>query len=227
MHFWVLQIIFASLPMLLYLVHVSCVMQKEDKLNKKEEELKVAQTNGAIVEMPLEETEIRKFRYGLEEHSKVKMAGVEACCEPIPSASSSLSLRWLSCWSSDTSRDSDWMRFTLANKTSATSGGLLPLLPHREKHLHLLDAAGFLDVSCLGYHWSFPLTQEHYKTMWRIQRMSLSSGLPSPSSGSSSTIPLSTMFPHRHKLVPRDRNSSFCYSYSKQGSEQNFANYRA
>ena len=83
--------------MLLYLVHVSCVMQKEDKLNKKEEELKVAQTNGAIVEMPLEETEIRKFRYGLEEHSKVKMAGVEACCEPIPSASSSLSLRWLSC----------------------------------------------------------------------------------------------------------------------------------
>ncbi|CAO2628119.1 Gap junction alpha-1 protein [Lemmus lemmus] len=44
--FWVLQIIFVSVPTLLYLAHVFYVMRKEEKLNKKEEELKVAQTDG-------------------------------------------------------------------------------------------------------------------------------------------------------------------------------------
>lgn len=51
------------------------------------------------------------------------------------------------------------------------------------------------------------------------------SGLPSPSNGSLSTVALSTMSLHRDKLVPGDRNSSSCDSYSKQGSEQNPANY--
>lgn len=71
--FWVLQIIFVSVPTLLYLAHVFYVMRKEEKLNKKEEELKVAQTDGVNMEMHLKQTEIKKFKYGIEEHGKVKM----------------------------------------------------------------------------------------------------------------------------------------------------------
>jgi gap junction protein alpha 1 len=95
-HFWVLQIIFVSAPTLLYLAHVFYVMQKEEKLNKKEEELKVAQTKGVNVEMHLKQIEIKKFKYGIEEHSKVKTRG--ACCEPKSSVSSSSpSLTWPFC----------------------------------------------------------------------------------------------------------------------------------
>nr|XP_058147556.1 gap junction alpha-1 protein-like [Dasypus novemcinctus]VZQ70957.1 TPA: connexin K1 [Dasypus novemcinctus] len=73
--FWVLQIIFVSVPTLLYLSHVFYVMRKEEKLNKKEEELKVAQTSVVSVEMHLQEVEIRKLKYGMEEHGKMKMRG--------------------------------------------------------------------------------------------------------------------------------------------------------
>ncbi|KAL4843235.1 hypothetical protein H8958_007727 [Nasalis larvatus] len=73
--FWVLQIIFVSVPTLLYLAHVFYVMRKEEKLNKKEEELKAAQTDGVNVEMHLKQIEIKKFKYGIEEHGKVKMRG--------------------------------------------------------------------------------------------------------------------------------------------------------
>lgn len=44
-------------------------------MNKKEEQLKVAPTDGASVEVHLEEIEIKKFKYGIKEHGKVKMRG--------------------------------------------------------------------------------------------------------------------------------------------------------
>uniref|UniRef100_A0A673FLQ1 Connexin 40.8 n=1 Tax=Sinocyclocheilus rhinocerous TaxID=307959 RepID=A0A673FLQ1_9TELE len=43
--FWVLQIIFVSMPTLLYLSHVVFLMHKEEKLNKKEEKLREIQTS--------------------------------------------------------------------------------------------------------------------------------------------------------------------------------------
>ncbi|XP_028653620.1 gap junction alpha-1 protein [Erpetoichthys calabaricus] len=73
--FWVLQIIFVSTPTLLYLAHVFYLMRKEEKLNKKEEELKIVQNDGGDVDLPLKQIEIKKFKYGLEEHGKVKMKG--------------------------------------------------------------------------------------------------------------------------------------------------------
>ncbi|KAG8582582.1 hypothetical protein GDO81_008123 [Engystomops pustulosus] len=73
--FWVLQIIFVSTPTLLYLAHVFYLMRKEEKLNRKEEELKIVQNDGANVDMYLKQIEIKKFKYGLEEHGKVKMRG--------------------------------------------------------------------------------------------------------------------------------------------------------
>uniref|UniRef100_A0A8C8ZEU3 Gap junction protein n=1 Tax=Prolemur simus TaxID=1328070 RepID=A0A8C8ZEU3_PROSS len=74
--FWVLQILFVSVPTLLYLAHVFYVMRKEEKLNKQQvKELKVAQTDGVSVEMHLQEIEIKKFKYGIEEHDRVKIRG--------------------------------------------------------------------------------------------------------------------------------------------------------
>ncbi|MBN3326488.1 CXA1 protein, partial [Atractosteus spatula] len=73
--FWVLQIIFVSTPTLLYLAHVFYLMRKEEKLNKREEELKAVQNVGSDVDVPLKQIEMKKFKYGLEEHGKVKMKG--------------------------------------------------------------------------------------------------------------------------------------------------------
>ncbi|XP_015215403.1 gap junction alpha-1 protein [Lepisosteus oculatus] len=73
--FWVLQIIFVSTPTLLYLAHVFYLMRKEEKLNKREEELKAVQNVGSDVDAPLKQIEMKKFKYGLEEHGKVKMKG--------------------------------------------------------------------------------------------------------------------------------------------------------
>uniref|UniRef100_A0A8C1GEI6 Gap junction protein n=1 Tax=Cyprinus carpio TaxID=7962 RepID=A0A8C1GEI6_CYPCA len=72
---WVLQIIFVSTPTLLYLAHIFYLMRKEEKLNRREEELKVVQNDGGDVELHLKKIEHKKFKHGLEEHGKVKMKG--------------------------------------------------------------------------------------------------------------------------------------------------------
>ncbi|XP_041963581.1 gap junction alpha-1 protein [Alosa sapidissima] len=73
--FWVLQIIFVSMPTLLYLSHVLYLMHKEEKLLKKEENLRAIQSQGGNVDAPLQKIQQRKFKYGLEEHGKIKMRG--------------------------------------------------------------------------------------------------------------------------------------------------------
>ncbi|KAM4602062.1 gap junction alpha-1 protein-like isoform 1-T2 [Polymixia lowei] len=73
--FWVLQIIFVSTPTLLYLCHVFYLMHKEEKLNLKEEILREIQSRGEDVEVPLRKIELKKVKYGVEEHGKVKMKG--------------------------------------------------------------------------------------------------------------------------------------------------------
>ncbi|KPP79846.1 connexin 43-like [Scleropages formosus] len=73
--FWVLQIIFVSTPTLLYLGHVFHLTHKEQKLRRREEELKVIRKEGADVDVPLKTIELKRFKYGLEEHGKVKMKG--------------------------------------------------------------------------------------------------------------------------------------------------------
>ncbi|KAM8826991.1 gap junction alpha-1 protein [Synchiropus picturatus] len=73
--FWVLQIIFVSTPTLLYLAHVFYLNRKEQKLNRKEEVLKAVQNDGGDVDIPLKKIEMKKLKYGIEEHGKVKMKG--------------------------------------------------------------------------------------------------------------------------------------------------------
>ncbi|XP_052001382.1 gap junction alpha-1 protein-like [Xyrauchen texanus] len=72
---WVLQIIFVSIPTLLYLSHVVFLMHKEEKLNKKEEKFKDIQSKGGDVDVLLRKIETKKFKYGLEDHGKIKMRG--------------------------------------------------------------------------------------------------------------------------------------------------------
>ncbi|XP_051954513.1 gap junction alpha-1 protein-like [Xyrauchen texanus] len=72
---WVMQIIFVSTPTLLYLAHVFYLIRKEEKLNRKLEELKVVQNDGGDVEIHLKNIEFKKLKHGLQEHGKVKMKG--------------------------------------------------------------------------------------------------------------------------------------------------------
>uniref|UniRef100_A0A8C2I1W4 Connexin 40.8 n=1 Tax=Cyprinus carpio TaxID=7962 RepID=A0A8C2I1W4_CYPCA len=50
-HLWVLQIIFVSMPTLLYLSHVMFLMHKEEKLNKEEEILRNTQSERGDVDV--------------------------------------------------------------------------------------------------------------------------------------------------------------------------------
>lgn len=63
---------YLSVPTLLYLAHVF-YDAKGRETEQEREELKVAQTDGANVDMHLKQIEIKKFKYGIEEHGKVKM----------------------------------------------------------------------------------------------------------------------------------------------------------
>ncbi|KAL6477342.1 hypothetical protein MHYP_G00131770 [Metynnis hypsauchen] len=73
--FWVLQIIFVSVPTLLYLSHVIYLMHKEEKLKRKEEKLRAVQSKGEDTDAKLKKIETKKFKYGLEEPGKIKMRG--------------------------------------------------------------------------------------------------------------------------------------------------------
>lgn len=73
--FWVLQIIFVSVPTLLYLGHVLFLVHKEEKLKKKEEKLIKAEREGNNVHSLLHKIQNKKFKYGLEEPGKIKMRG--------------------------------------------------------------------------------------------------------------------------------------------------------
>lgn len=137
-------------------------------------------------------------------------------CTSIPLVSSSLCSRWPACWSSGTCMGSAWMQFTLANKTPAASGRLLPLSPHREKHLFMLVvslASLALNIIEL-FSVLFKGVKDHAKDL-ESESYRDTSDQPSSSNGSSSTLPLSTMSPPRDKLVPGDRNSISCCSYNK------------
>ncbi|XP_021043832.1 gap junction alpha-6 protein [Mus pahari] len=72
---WVLQVIFVSVPTLLYLAHVYYVVRQNNELNKQEEEVEVAHFNGTSVERHLQTNAGEQIKCGSEEHSKVKMKG--------------------------------------------------------------------------------------------------------------------------------------------------------
>ncbi|XP_059107387.1 gap junction alpha-6 protein-like [Peromyscus eremicus] len=72
---WVLQIIFVSVPTLLYLAHVFHAIRQKKKSKKQEKELGVARFDGASVEIHWQKIEVKKSKCGSEAHRKVKIRG--------------------------------------------------------------------------------------------------------------------------------------------------------
>ncbi|OBS71200.1 hypothetical protein A6R68_00261 [Neotoma lepida] len=72
---WVLQIIFVSVPTLLYLAHVFYVIRQKEKSTKQERELEVPHLNGAGVEMHWQKIEVKAVNCVSKKHSKAKIRG--------------------------------------------------------------------------------------------------------------------------------------------------------
>uniref|UniRef100_O57474-3 Isoform 3 of Gap junction alpha-1 protein n=1 Tax=Danio rerio TaxID=7955 RepID=O57474-3 len=236
--FWVLQIIFVSTPTLLYLAHVFYLMRKEEKLNRKEEELKAVQNDGGDVELHLKKIELKKFKHGLEEHGKVKMKGsllrtyifsiiFKSICEVV-----FLVIQW----------------YLYGFSLSAVYTCERTPCPHRvdcflsrptEKTIFII----FMLVVSL-FSLLLNIIELFYVLFKRIkdrvksrQNTQFPTGTLSPTPKelsttkyayyngcSSPTAPLSPMSPPGYKLATGERTNS-CRNYNKQANEQNWANY--
>ncbi|XP_038253809.1 gap junction alpha-1 protein [Dermochelys coriacea] len=238
--FWVLQIIFVSVPTLLYLAHVFYVMRKEEKLNKREEELKGVQNDGVNVEMHLKQIEMKKFKYGIEVHGKVKMRGGLLRTYIITILFKSifevafLVIQW----------------YVYGFSLNAIYTCERDPCPHRvdcflsrptEKTIFIIFMLVVSLVSlALNIIELFYVFFKGVKDRVKGKPDPYSpTGTVSPAKEcgstkyayfngcSSPTAPLSPMSPPGYKLVTGDRNNSSCRNYNKQASEQNWANYSA
>ncbi|XP_069091498.1 gap junction alpha-1 protein [Pleurodeles waltl] len=239
--FWVLQIIFVSTPTLAYLAHVFYLMRKEEKLNRKAEELKIIQNDGADVDLHLKQIEIKKFKYGLEVHGKVKMRGglLHTYIASIFLKSifevGFLLIQW----------------YIYGFSLSAIYTCERDPCPHKvdcflsrptEKTIFiwfmLVVSLVSLGLNIIElFYVCFKSVKDRIKG--RSDPYSTASAAVSPvkdcgaqkytyfNGCSSPTAPLSPMSPPGYKLVTSDRNASSCRNYNKQASEQNWANYSA
>nr|AAC19098.1 connexin 43 [Devario aequipinnatus] len=236
--FWVLQIIFVSTPTLLYLAHVFYLMRKEEKLNRKEEELKAVQNDGGDVGAPSQENRAQEVQHGLEEHGKVKMKGsllrtyifsiiFKSICEVV-----FLVIQW----------------YLYGFSLSAVYTCERTPCPHRvdcflsrptEKTIFII----FMLVVSL-FSLLLNIIELFYVLFKRIkdrvksrQNPQFNTGTLSPTPKelsttkyayyngcSSPTAPLSPMSPPGYKLATGERTNS-CRNYNKQANEQNWANY--
>ncbi|KAJ8270733.1 hypothetical protein GJAV_G00118630 [Gymnothorax javanicus] len=236
--FWVLQIIFVSTPTLLYLAHVFYLMRKEEKLNKREEELKAVQNDGGDVEIPLKKIEMKKHKHGLEEHGKVKMKGALLRTYIVSILFKSifevafLMIQWYI------------YGFTLAAVYACERDPC----PHRvdcflsrptEKTIFIIFMLVVSLVSLLLnvielFYVLFKQIKDRVKGKDNLYPPS---GTLSPAPKdmsptkyayyngcSSPTAPLSPMSPPGYKLATGERTNS-CRNYNKQANEQNWANY--
>ncbi|CAM2111816.1 unnamed protein product [Caretta caretta] len=234
------KIIFVSVPTLLYLAHVFYVMRKEEKLNKREEELKGVQNDGVNVEMHLKQIEMKKFKYGIEVHGKVKMRGGLLRTYIITILFKSifevafLVIQW----------------YVYGFSLNAIYTCEREPCPHRvdcflsrptEKTIFIIFMLVVSLVSlALNIIELFYVFFKGVKDRVKGKPDPYSpTGTVSPAKEcgstkyayfngcSSPTAPLSPMSPPGYKLVTGDRNNSSCRNYNKQASEQNWANYSA
>ncbi|CAO2595190.1 Gap junction alpha-1 protein, partial [Lemmus lemmus] len=225
--FWVLQIIFVSVPTLLYLAHVFYVMRKEEKLNKKEEELK--------------QIEIKKFKYGIEEHGKVKMRGCLLRTYIISILFNSvfevafLLIQWyiygfslsavytckrdpcphqVDCFLSRPTEKTIFIIFMLVVSLVSLALNIIELF-----YVFLKGVKDRMKGRSDPYH---AITGPLSPTKdCGSPKYAYFNGFSSP------TAPLSPTSPPGYKLVTGDTNNSSCRNYNKQASEQNWANYSA
>ncbi|XP_053317260.1 gap junction alpha-1 protein [Spea bombifrons] len=236
--FWVLQIIFVSTPTLLYLAHVFYLMRKEEKLNRKEEELKMVQNDGGNVDMQIKQIELKKFKYGLEEHGKVKMRGGLLRTYIISILFKSafevgfILIQWyiygfslnavytcerdpcphkVDCFLSRPTEKTIFIWFMLV--VSVVSLGLNII------ELFYVTFKSIKD-GIKGKKDPYAPTSDPVGT-------GKDCGSPKYAYFNSCSSPTAPMSPPGYKLVTGERNPSSCRNYNKQASEQNWANYSA
>ncbi|KAJ8383366.1 hypothetical protein AAFF_G00221560 [Aldrovandia affinis] len=239
--FWVLQIIFVSTPTLLYLGHVFYLTHKEEKLNKKEEDLKAIQGEGGDVDAALLKIENKRVKYGLQEHGKVKMKGALLRTYATSIVFKSvfevgfLVIQWYI------------YGFTLAAVYTCER---LPC-PHRvdcflsrptEKTVFIIFMLVVSLVSLLLnaielFYVFFKNVKDrvkgkdHFHTIGTLGTLGSTTKDMSPSkyayyNGCSSPKgPMSPVSPPGYKLVTGDRTTGSSRNYNKQAKEQNWANY--
>lgn len=236
--FWVLQIIFVSTPTLLYLAHVFYLMRKEEKLNRREEVLRAVQNDGADVDGPLKHIELKKMKYGLEEHGKVKMKGALLRTYVVSILFKSLFevsflvMQWYI-----------YSGFTL----SAVYKCERAPCPHSvdcflsrptEKTVFIIFMLVVSLVSLLLngaelFYVFFKRIKDRVKGKQNQFQTNTLTHPPKDLPGtkyayyngcSSPTAPISPMSPPGYKLATGERTNS-CRNYNKQASEQNWANY--
>uniref|UniRef100_A0A8C5Q600 Gap junction protein n=1 Tax=Leptobrachium leishanense TaxID=445787 RepID=A0A8C5Q600_9ANUR len=236
--FWVLQIIFVSTPTLLYLAHVFYLMRKEERLNRKEEELKIVQNDGGNVEMHLKEIEIKKFKHGIEEHGKVRMQGGLLRTYVVSILFKSIfEVAFLLI---------QWKLYGFSLEAIYTC--------KREPCPHQVDCflsrptektifIRFMLVVCL-VSLALNIVELFYVTFKSIKdgmkgkrhpyihtadttASAKDCGSPKYTYFNGCSSPTAPMSPPGYKLVTSDRNPSSCRNYNKQASEQNWANYSA
>ncbi|XP_055042233.1 gap junction alpha-1 protein [Misgurnus anguillicaudatus] len=235
--FWVLQIIFVSTPTLLYLAHVFYLMRKEEKLNRKQEELKVVQNDGGDVELHLKKIELKKLKYGLEEHGKVKMKGgllrtyIVSIFFKFIFEVAFLLIQWyiygftlsavytceripcphrVDCFLSRPTEKTVFIIFMLVVSLVSLLLNVIELFYVLFKQIKD-KVKGRQNEYATGT--LSPTPKEMSTTKYAYYN-----GCPSP------TAPLSPVSPPGYKLATTDRTNS-CRNYNKQANEQNWANY--
>ncbi|XP_028444349.1 gap junction alpha-1 protein-like [Perca flavescens] len=227
---WVLQIIFVSTPTLLYLAHVFYVDRKEQNFNWKEEELKAVQTDGGDVNIPLKKIEMKRIKYGVEEHGKVNMKGALLRTYILSIFFKSmfeggfLVIQW----------------YIYGFSLSAVYNCERSPCPHSvdcfvsrptEKTIFVVV---MLVVSLLSI--LLNVIELFYVFFKRIKDCVKGKHPPIlyPSAGtkyayhnrcSSTTAPLSPMSPPGYKLAKGERGTGSCRNYNKQANKQHWANY--
>ncbi|XP_044128839.1 gap junction alpha-1 protein [Bufo gargarizans] len=235
--FWVLQIIFVSTPTLLYLAHVFYLMRKEEKLNRKEEELKMVQNDGGNVDIYLKQIEIKKFKYGLEEHGKVKMRGGLLRTYIISILFKSIFevgfivIQWYlygfslaaiyTCKREPCPHQVDCFLSRPTEKTIFIWFMLVVSLVSLGLNIIELFYVTFKQVKdgIKGKKDPYSTTSDANPTK--------DCGSPKYAYFNGCSSPTAPMSPPGYKLVTADRNQSSCRNFNKQASEQNWANYSA
>lgn len=237
---WVLQIIFVSTPTLLYLAHVFYLNRKEQKLNRKEEVLKAVQNDGGDVDAPLNKIQLKKHKYGIEEHGKVKMKGALLRTYIVSIFFKSmfevgfLLIQWYmygfslsAVYTCERSPCPQKVECFLSRPTEKTVFIIFMLVVSLVSLL--------LNIIELFYVF-FKRIKDRVKGQ---QQSNLFPGggtlSPTPKemsttkyayyNGSSPTAPLSPLSPPGYKLATGERVTGSCRNYNKQAHEQNWANY--
>ncbi|XP_019947476.1 gap junction alpha-1 protein [Paralichthys olivaceus] len=238
---WVLQIIFVSTPTLLYLAHVFYLNRKEQKLNRKEEELKAVQNDGGDVDIPLKKIELKKLKYGIEEHGKVKMKGALLRTYIVSIFFKStfevgfLLIQWYmygfslsAVYTCERSPCPQKVECFLSRPTEKTVFIIFMLVVSMVSLL--------LNIIELFYVF-YKRIKDRVKGR-QPPTLYPSGGTLSPTPKdlsttkyayyngcSSPTAPLSPMSPPGYKLATGERGTGSCRNYNKQANEQNWANY--